>query len=213
MKRMKAKVFIQDPFNPVPLTEDSEKYVNVCNIVCVLTSYNYSEDILEFEEGDVILPPDVLQHIYQWSRHYCRGSWDSWDDRNYRRWSTAWVDSKQKKGRFESGFFNYQAWQIWETMPANSFGDQWNSVKVFWIKGIKGTIGFIKGGAHLRHFWRIWFHSIVGCPWRGREKYNGSWGKQMDTKRFSFVLWKRRFLTMFCHAGPSSLVSKAWSNL
>ena len=118
-----------------------------------------------------------------------------------------------KKGRFESGFFNYQAWQIWETMPANSFGDQGNSVKVFWIKGIKGTIGFIKGGAHLRHFWRIWFHSIVGCPWRGREKYNGSWGKQMNTKRFSFVLWKRRFLTMFCHAGPSSLVSKAWSNL
>ena len=65
MKRVKAKVFIQDPFNPVLLTGDSEKYVNVCNIVCVLTSYNYSEDILEFEEGDVILPPDVLQHIYQ----------------------------------------------------------------------------------------------------------------------------------------------------
>ena len=65
MKRVKAKVFIQDPFNPVLFTEDSERYDDVSNIVCALTSYNYSEDILEFEEGDVILPPDVLQHIYQ----------------------------------------------------------------------------------------------------------------------------------------------------
>ena len=64
-KRMKAKVFIQDPFNPVLFTEDSERYVDVRNIVCALTSYNYSEDILQFEEGDVILLLDVFQHIYQ----------------------------------------------------------------------------------------------------------------------------------------------------
>lgn len=65
MQRVKAKVFIQDPFNPVLFTEDSERYVDVRNIVCALTSYNYSEDILQFEEGDVIILLDVFQHIYQ----------------------------------------------------------------------------------------------------------------------------------------------------
>ena len=64
-KRVKAEVFIQDPFNPVLFTEDSERYVDVSNIVCALTSYNCSEDILEFEEGDVFLLLGVLQHIYQ----------------------------------------------------------------------------------------------------------------------------------------------------
>ena len=62
MKRVKAKVFIQDPFNPVLFTEDAERNVDVCNIVCALTSYNYREDILELEEGDVILLLDVFQH-------------------------------------------------------------------------------------------------------------------------------------------------------
>ena len=65
MQRVKAKVFIQDPFNPVLFMEDSERYVDVRNIVCALTSYNYSEYILQFEEGDVILLLDVFQHIYQ----------------------------------------------------------------------------------------------------------------------------------------------------
>ena len=40
-KRVKAEVFIQDPFNPVLFTEDSERYVDVSNIVCALTSYNH----------------------------------------------------------------------------------------------------------------------------------------------------------------------------
>ena len=49
MKRVKVKVFIQDPFNPVMFTEDEEKYVDVSNIVCALTRYNYREDILELK--------------------------------------------------------------------------------------------------------------------------------------------------------------------
>lgn len=40
--------------------EDVERNVDVCNIVCVLISYNYCEDILEFEEGDVIFFFDVF---------------------------------------------------------------------------------------------------------------------------------------------------------
>ena len=36
-------------------TEDAERYVDVSNIVCALTCYNYREDILELEEGDLIL--------------------------------------------------------------------------------------------------------------------------------------------------------------
>ena len=62
MKRVRAKVFIQDPFNPVLFTEDAERYVDVSNIVCALTCYNYREDIVELEEGDLILLLDVLHH-------------------------------------------------------------------------------------------------------------------------------------------------------
>ena len=62
MKRVKAKVFIQDAFNPVLFTEDAEIYVDLSNIVCALTWYNCSKDTLEFEEGDLILLLDVLHH-------------------------------------------------------------------------------------------------------------------------------------------------------
>ena len=36
-----------------------------------------------------------------------------------------WIPSR-RKGRFESGFFQLSSKQIWETMPANIFGDQGN---------------------------------------------------------------------------------------
>ena len=64
MKRVKAKVSIQDPFNPVLFTEDAERYVDVSNIVCALTWYNlyYREDILELEGGDLILFLELLHH-------------------------------------------------------------------------------------------------------------------------------------------------------
>ena len=61
MKRVKAKVFVQDPFNPVLFTEHAERYVDVSNIVCALTCYNYKEDTLELE-GDLILLLDELHH-------------------------------------------------------------------------------------------------------------------------------------------------------
>ena len=62
MNRVKAKVFIQDPFNPVLFTKDAERYVDVSNIVCALTCYEYREDTLELEEDDLILLLDVLHH-------------------------------------------------------------------------------------------------------------------------------------------------------
>ena len=43
-------------------TEDAERYVDVSNIVCALTCYNYCEDTLELEEDDLILLLDVLHH-------------------------------------------------------------------------------------------------------------------------------------------------------
>lgn len=58
-----SQVFIQDLFNPVLSTEDAERHADVCNLGCALTSYKYRKDILELEEGDVILILDVLQHI------------------------------------------------------------------------------------------------------------------------------------------------------
>ena len=57
MKRVKAKVSIQDPFNLVLFTEDAERYVDVA-----LTWYNYREDILELEGGDLILLLELLHH-------------------------------------------------------------------------------------------------------------------------------------------------------
>ena len=62
MKRVKAKMSIQDPFNPVLFTDDAERYVDVSNIVCALTWYNYREDILELEGGDLILLLELLHH-------------------------------------------------------------------------------------------------------------------------------------------------------
>ena len=62
MKRVKAKVLIQDPFNPMLFTEDAERDVDVSNIVCALTCYNYHKDTLEVEEDDLILLLDVLHH-------------------------------------------------------------------------------------------------------------------------------------------------------
>ena len=44
MKRVNAKLFIQDPFNPMLFAEDAERYVDVSNIVCALTCYNYRKD-------------------------------------------------------------------------------------------------------------------------------------------------------------------------
>ena len=60
MKRVKAKVFVQYPFNPVLFTEHAERYVNVSNIVCALTCYNYHDTLAL--EGDLILLLDELHH-------------------------------------------------------------------------------------------------------------------------------------------------------
>ena len=62
MKSVKAKVFIQYPFNPVLFTEDAERYVDVSNIVCALACSNYREDTLELEEDHLILLLDVVHH-------------------------------------------------------------------------------------------------------------------------------------------------------
>ena len=39
-----------------------QRDIDVSNIVCALTCYNYREDILELEEGHLILLLDVLHH-------------------------------------------------------------------------------------------------------------------------------------------------------
>ena len=55
-KRVKAKVFIQDPFNSVLLTEDAGRYVDMSNIACALICHKFREDTVEFED-DLILSP------------------------------------------------------------------------------------------------------------------------------------------------------------
>jgi len=49
-------------FYPMLFTEDAERCVDVSNIVCSLTCYNYRKDTLELEEDDLIYLLDVLHH-------------------------------------------------------------------------------------------------------------------------------------------------------
>ena len=108
MKRVKAKVFIQDPFNPVLSTEDAERYVDVINIVCALTCYNYREDILELEEGDLILLLDVLHHTLNEVVTVAEAA------ETVEMTETAANEVqherilRRRKGRFESDFFYYE---------------------------------------------------------------------------------------------------------
>jgi len=43
-------------------TEDAERYVDVSNIVCALTCYNYRKDTVELEKDDLIFLLDVFTH-------------------------------------------------------------------------------------------------------------------------------------------------------
>ena len=61
MSKMKTKTFIQDPFNPICFLEDSEKYVKMNSIMCILTSYKHHQDVLELKEKDLILLQDEIQ--------------------------------------------------------------------------------------------------------------------------------------------------------
>ena len=135
MKRVKANVFIQDPFNPVLLPEDAERYVHVSNIVCALTCYNYREDTLQLEQHDLILLLDVLHHTNKVvtvaeSVQMTETAVDEVQHERIRR---------RRKRRFESDFFCYESKgktskQIWGT-TINIFGDQGKRAKMFGIKG------------------------------------------------------------------------------
>ena len=126
MQRVKAKVFIQDPFNSVLFTEDSERYVDVRNIVCALTSYNLLQwrYLTVWRRWCYSSPWCVSTYIPMKSSLLKRQLRQLRS--NYSRWSTAWLDSKQKKGAVRKRFFQLSSKQIWETMPANIFGDQGN---------------------------------------------------------------------------------------
>ena len=59
---MIARIFVQDPFNPICFLEDSEKYIEVKSIICILTSYKHYQDVLELKEEELILLQDGIQH-------------------------------------------------------------------------------------------------------------------------------------------------------
>lgn len=44
IQKVTAKIFVQDPFNPIYLSEDSEKYIEVESIICIVTPYKYNQD-------------------------------------------------------------------------------------------------------------------------------------------------------------------------
>ena len=61
IKKVMAKIFVQDPFNPICFLEDSEKYLEVESIICILTSYKHNQDVLELKEEELILLQDGIQ--------------------------------------------------------------------------------------------------------------------------------------------------------
>ena len=101
MKRVKAKVSMQDPFNPVLFTDDAERYVDVSNIVCALTWYNYREDILELEGGDLILFLELLHHTADEVATVAEAAETVEMTETAVRW-----ESTPRNYRFESDFFS-----------------------------------------------------------------------------------------------------------
>ena len=61
IKKVMAKIFVQDPFNPIRFSEDSEKYIEVESIICILTSYKHNQDVLELKEEELILLQGGIQ--------------------------------------------------------------------------------------------------------------------------------------------------------
>ena len=61
IKKVMAKIFVQDPFNPICFSENSEKYVEVDSIICILTTYKHNQDVLELKEEELILLQDEIQ--------------------------------------------------------------------------------------------------------------------------------------------------------
>ena len=116
MKRVRAKVFIQDLFNPMLFKKDAERYVDVSNIVYALTCYNCHKDILDFEKDDLIIFLDVLHH----ANEGVRGSWDRWND--WSQWSTTRADLKDKKEAVPKRFFFTMNRKV---KQANKYGEQW----------------------------------------------------------------------------------------
>ena len=56
-----AKFFVQDPFNPICFSENSENCIEVDSIICILTSYKHNEDVLELKGEELILLQDEIQ--------------------------------------------------------------------------------------------------------------------------------------------------------
>lgn len=61
IKKVMAKIFVQDPFNPICFSENSEKYIEVDSIICILTTYKHNQDVLELKEEELILLQDEIQ--------------------------------------------------------------------------------------------------------------------------------------------------------
>ena len=107
MNRVKAKVFIQDTFNPVLFTKDAERHVDVSNIVCALTCYEYREDTLELEEDDLILLLDVLHHTNEVVTVARQLSQLRWQKRQSMKYSMSRFQEEERGGS-KAIFFYYE---------------------------------------------------------------------------------------------------------
>ena len=105
-KSVRAKVYNQDPFNAILLTDDTEKYVEVNNIMCVKSS----NDILQLEEGDLILLLDQLQNTNELVTvmEAAELSAETETTNELQSEQARTRRSKGRKRRFEEDFFYYE---------------------------------------------------------------------------------------------------------
>ena len=88
-------------------TEDAERYVGVRNVVCALTCYNYREDTLELEEGDLILLLDVLHHTNEVVTVARQLSQLRWQKRQSMKYSMSGFQGEERGGS-KVIFFYYE---------------------------------------------------------------------------------------------------------
>ncbi len=98
--------------NAIIFTEDTEKYVEVNNIMCVISNYKSSNDIhvLELEEGDLILLLDQLQNTNELVTATEAAELSAETETTYELQSeqARTRRTRGRKRRFEEDFFYYE---------------------------------------------------------------------------------------------------------
>ena len=56
-----SRVWPVNAYFLICFSENSEKYIEVDSIICILTTYKHNQDVLELKEEELILLQDEIQ--------------------------------------------------------------------------------------------------------------------------------------------------------